>query len=668
LAARRPSADALVGAVLAVGLALVTFAAGGGTALGSNTWVEIALTIVGAGLASAAVLLAAPGRPWGSAPLLLLVLVTVWTAVSIAWSLQPGQSWLEANRAVAYLAAFGGALALARLMPERWPGLLWALAVLPVAVCGYALLVKVFPATLDPGDAIGRLRLPFDYPNAVGLMAAMGLPPWLWAGTRREGGRIGRALAVPALGVLTLALILSYSRGALVVAGGGLLVWFALVPLRLRAALVLALGALGGGVVTVWALAHHALTHDYVALSSRTSTGHRFGFVLVAMLAIQTGAGFVAAFQADRTTLPEFARRRVGTALVALVALIPIGAVGAAAGSSRGLTGTVSHAWNQLTSPNSGGAADVPGRLVSLGSSRGRYWNEGLKVGEHALLKGVGAGGFATAHTRYYRERENFFVQHTHSYLIETFADLGLIGVALSLTLLVAWAQAAALPLRAPPPATRAPERDGLITMLATIVIFGLASMIDWTWFIPGTALVALVCAGWLAGRGPLAEPVGRLRRARLRAPGAIFAVTAIAVITLVTAWMIAQPLRSANADAAALDALTRGDIAGAIARARAAASEDPVSVDPLLELAAFYRAHGDNQAALDELQRAVSLQPENTAPWFQEGELLLELRRPAQALPALMKAAQLDLGSTAAASAVKRAQAELAQATPTGS
>ena len=46
--------------------------------------------------------------------------------------------------------------------------------------------------------------------------------------------------------------------------------------------------------------------------------------------------------------------------------------------------------------------------------------------------------------------------------------------------------------------------------MLAVVVIFGVSSLIDWTWFIPGVTVPALVCAGWLAGRGPIAEPVGR--------------------------------------------------------------------------------------------------------------------------------------------------------------
>ncbi len=649
----------LVGLTLALGLGIVSFVTGGGTDLAPNTWAEIAVTAVGAALAIAAVLFSAPGRAWGSTTLLLFAILTVFTAASIAWAVQPANSWVEANRAVSYLAAFGGAMALARIAPARWAAVVGAVALLATVLSGYALLVKVFPASLDPGDPVGRLRLPFDYWNAVGLIADMGLPACLWLGARREGGLISRALAVPAIGILVLAIMLSLSRGALVIAALGLLVWFVLVPLRLRAAAVLLVGAAGGGAASAWALSDHSLIHDEVAQHARTVAGHQFGLVLIVMLVLLPAAGVVTSVALDRVKTSDGTRRRIGTALVLLAALIPVAGVGAVAESSRGLTGTISHAWNQLTSPNSGGAAPVPGRLLSLGSTRGRYWNEGLKVGEHALLKGTGAGGFATATAHYTSNPTNSFVAHAHSYLIEVFADFGLIGVALSLALLVAWGAAAAraVGFRGPVPPARRAERDGLLTLLVVVLIFGLNSAIDWTWFIPGTALTALVCAGWLAGRGPLDAPPSR-RRLSL-GPAAIAATTITVAVVLITGWLIFQPLRSSNADSAALAAFTQGKAGEAFSDAHAAATDDPVSVDPLFELAAFYRATGNGSQALGELQKAVSLQPDNPQTWIEEGEFLLGLRRPAQALTALERAWKLDLGSFRLAAVIDQAVLE---------
>ena len=223
-----------------------------------------------------------------------------------------------------------------------------------------------------------------------------------------------------------------------------------------------------------------------------------------------------------RWTVPRLrrrTRRRIGTALVLLVGLVPVAGVVALAASSRGLTGQVSHIWHTLTNQN-GVVGNEPGRLVQLSNSRPHYWGEALKVGEHHLLAGVGAVGFSTAQGQYtsgvWSGRDGH-VDHAHGYLLQTFADFGLIGLLLTLALLVAWAIAAgrSLGLRRPlrlaalraPPTEHAAEHAGLLTLAAVVLIFGLHSLIDWTWFIPGTAVLALVCAGWLAGRGPARAP-----------------------------------------------------------------------------------------------------------------------------------------------------------------
>ena len=54
-----------------------------------------------------------------------------------------------------------------------------------------------------------------------------------------------------------------------------------------------------------------------------------------------------------------------------------------------------------------------------------------------------------------------------------------------------------------------------MLSMLCLVVVFGVHSTVDWTWFVPGDACVALVCAGWLAGRGPLTGATGADARDR---------------------------------------------------------------------------------------------------------------------------------------------------------
>jgi hypothetical protein len=641
---RRITGDRALGLALAGALTVLAFLTSGGTDLAPNTWVEIALTTVAAALGMVVALIGARAPAWGGVTLLLFAALAALTYASIGWSVQPAISWLEANRTLSYLAAFAVAMAAARLVPRRSPALLGAIAVSATVLTGYALLVKVFPATFDPADVVARLRAPFDYWNATGLIAAMGLPGCVWAGARPESGRIPRALSIPAIGVLVVVMILSYSRGALVAALLGLGCWFALEPLRLRGVLVLALGGAGAAAVTAWALGIPGLTSDYTSLHARTAAGHQLGVALLIMLAALIIVGIVTAQAMERLVLPARARRLIGLSLLGLLGLVPVAGLVALATSARGFTGEISHAWTTATDPNSV-VYENSGRLAQLGSSRPRYWNEGVKVGDHALLAGVGARGFGTARTRY--STDPLLVADAHSYVIETFADFGLIGLALSLALLVAWALAARRALIAPAARARewTGERAALSALLATVLIFGFSSAIDWTWFIPGVTVPALLCAGWLAGRGPLGVRIGRMaRRRRLAtAPGAGAIVVTLAALALIAGWFIWQPLRAADADASAISAMLAGHGRAALADARTAVASNPVSVDALSELSAVYVGLGDLPAARAELVKATTVQPDNPATWVALAQFDLARGEPALAPRSLERARRLN-------------------------
>ena len=313
----------------------------------------------------------------------------------------------------------------------------------------------------------------------------------------------------------------------------------------------------------------------------------------------------------ERIRLPELARRRIGTVLVCLVALVPVAAVAAAAASSRGLTGQVSHAWHSLTSSTSV-VKDTSSRLSQLGSSRPLYWGQGIKVGEHHVLAGAGELAYGVARLRYTTVAAK--TDHAHSYLFQTFADLGLIGVALTIALLIAWVAAAARALRPAVP-VRLDERHGLIALAAIVVAFGVQSLLDWTWYFPGVSVPALLAAGWLAGRGPLDAPTGRAanRRRLTERPAAGAAVLTLAAAALVCAWLMWEPLHSNDEIAAAQNA---GTNQAAFAAARSAVSANPLSTRPLLQLSILYEGVRDNRAARAELVRATRLQPDNPEPW----------------------------------------------------
>jgi hypothetical protein len=682
-------------------LCLVTFLAGAGQILSTMTSTELVLTL-GCGIAAAAaVLFVSAGRPaYGAWTAGLLLAFAALSALSVVWSVQPDASWQDAARLFAYCAVFALAVLLARIAPGRWPAVLGGVLLTSAIVCGYALLTKVFPNRLGTEQIVyyARLREPYGYWNATGLAAALGAIACLWLGARRSGHALLSALAYPALGIMLVTLLLAYSRGALVALVLGVALWLCLVPLRLRGATVLIAGALGAGVVVAWDFSRTALTSDHALLAARLHAGHQLGVLLAAMVLALTLAGLAIGFLTGRHPPSARTRRRAGALLLSLPVIAAIALAGMLAVSHRGFTGSISHGLSSLTNPNAPVPANGPGRLTALGSARARYWNEALEVFAAHPALGVGAGGYDTARLRY--RTKPIHVTHAHGFVVQTLADLGVVGLLLALALLAAWLVAAgrathpfnrrwsawrwralrAQPVRAAE-ALYSPERIGLLTMLCLLVTFGLHSFVDWTWYVPGLACTALLCAGWLAGRGPLpsrfaaagapagsepnwlrmaaasagsestaagaahpAERHGPNRLPSLREVGPIRGAIAAAVLlaTLLAAWAAWQPQRSVDASSEAL-ALVESNPARALSAAQTAVSRDPLSAEALLTLAAIQQHAGQSSAAQLTYQRAVHLQPSNPQTWQALGEYELRLGQPTAALDALRAAVYLN-------------------------
>jgi O-antigen ligase len=640
---------------------VVAFVAGGGLSLVPMTAIEIALTVA-SGLIVAALVLrrgvaVAAGRReqagarvvavsdeadaergarpmYGLASVLLLFAFAALSVLSVAWSVEPDASWQDAGRLFAYCGVFATAVALARVAPQRWSALLGGVTLAAVVITGYALLTKIFPGQLGATETFARLQQPYGYWVATGLTAAMGAIGCLWLGARRDGHALLRALAYPAMGLELTTLMLTYSRGPLAALLIGLVLWFCIVPLRLRGAAVLITGALGAAVVVAFDFSSHALSSENVPLAQRDPAGHQLGVLLVAVLVALALAGLTIGFLTARRAPSPRLRRSAGAALLALIAAGILAVFGALAVSQRGLTGTISHDWNTLTNANAKSPENTPNRLTAVASVRARSWDEALKIYSAHPLLGVGAGGYATARLRYRTETLN--VRHAHGYIVQTLAELGLVGLAATLALLVSWLVAAG---RATHPFNRrwrawrwshsrlpyTPERIGMLSMLTIVVVFGAHSLADWTWYVPGTACMALLCAGWLAGRGPIedaahsplasAHQLRRTLAARQLPRAAIAIAAAILATALIAAWAQWQPERSATSSEEAIAMISR-EPGAARSAAQAAVSEDPESLQALRYLAAVQQATGEPSAAEATLQRAVKLQPANPQSW----------------------------------------------------
>jgi tetratricopeptide (TPR) repeat protein len=666
---RFATADAAVTVGVAGTIVALAFYAQGGVAIGPMTWTEIVLIVAGAGLCAFAI--AAPSRVERVAPahgvrtVALFAAFVAFSAVSVIWSLAPSDTWLDANRLLAYLAVFAASLALARLLPGRWPSLLAGIALASVIVCGWALLTKVFPEAFGETELFARLRPPFGYWNAVGLMAALGVPPLLWLAARRTGHAALGALAYPALGLLLVCLMLSYSRGALVALLVGLVLWLAIVPLRLRAAAALLASGVAAGLVTAWAFAQDGLTKDRLELFVRSDAGHELGLLLALMMLLLLVVGLAVGFAAAYYPPSETMREQAGRGVLGLVGVGLLAGLLALALAPGGVDGQVSKAWKNLTDPAARTPTNSPDRLAATASVRARYWREALKVHADSPLIGSGAAAYGTARKRYRTGEVD--VQHAHGWVVQTLADLGWIGLLLSLAAAAAWLGAAAgvlglrrrdrgLPWDA--------ERVGMVTLGTVVLVFALHQLIDWTWYAPAPSVLFLLAAGWLIARPPLRErldePVQQPSpwplRAKLMAwrphPLRWALACGVLAVALLASWTVAQPLRAVHAGDAAVARLEIKAFDAAREIAFIGTQRNPLSVEPLWELAAVEAATGRRAEAEAALAQAVELQPANALAWRRLGRYQLSvLAKPAEALSAFRAAYYLDPQSPEAAS-----------------
>lgn len=521
-------ASSAASALLGAGFCAIAFAGGSGFALQNVTWVEMGAVVGGALLVALAILRGRGGRLHGGFTLLAFGALAVLCALSIAWSVAPDRSWQSANQTVSYVALFAGGMALARLWRDGRAAAVVLRGVLLAAsvVIVYALLTRVFPS-LNPDEVFARLGAPYGYWNALGTTAALAVPPTLWLGSRRTGHQAVTALAYPLLSLLVVALFLSYSRGALIMAGLGAALWVAFVPLRLRSITLLGVSLAGAAPVIVWALGQDAFTKNQVTTQVREAVATEFGLWLLATVILMLGAGLTIGFRVARRPPRARARLRMGTAATVVACVVPIVLVVVLANSDRGLGGTIQQGYESLTSISKKTPAG-PSRLLSASSARGLYWHQAKEVFLDHYWKGSGADTFEVTRLRYRPPNDRTVPQHAHGYLHQTAADLGIAGLLVSIVLVIAWllsARRATGVLRRRRSLDFTPERIGLVALALCALVFGMHSVVDWIWYVPGPAAMALVAAGFAAGRGPLGAWRREAAAVPVDAPPAPFAV-----------------------------------------------------------------------------------------------------------------------------------------------
>jgi hypothetical protein len=438
--------------------------------------------IVAWAIVALAVIAGAPPLPQSRLGLVALGGVAgyvAWITVSGSWSPLPTDAADDAQRALLYLGAFVAAVALLRSRVLARAGEL-VLAAGAVTVVGYALAGRLLPGIVHEAvsaDALGRLDQPLTYWNAMGALAAIAFTLSTRIAGDRSRPRGVRVAAGAAAVPMLVAVYLTFSRGALAAVVAGLVVLTVMAPTwgQLRiSAITLELGVLG-----IFAAAASAPVRTGVdALSSREGGG---ALVFVVLVALMAGAAALVAWsiagersgagRSGRLPLPSWAGLAAGLIVVAIV-VVPV-AVARDSKSPAPVAGRTSQ------------------RLTSVGSNRYAYWKVALRAGLHHPLAGVGASGFAS---QWLAHRSISEAAHdAHSLEIETFAELGLIGLALLGTMFAGIGLCGRAVQRADPALAAGPG--------AALTVWALHSAIDWDWEMPALTLIGVILAGLLVAQ-----------------------------------------------------------------------------------------------------------------------------------------------------------------------
>ncbi|HET8651158.1 MAG TPA: O-antigen ligase family protein [Gaiellaceae bacterium] len=613
--------------VAAAGLCLAAVLFGGGSRYAPLAWIGAA-AVLAAALGLALVLLGRLAFPRldGAAVafVALLAWFVLWNAVSIVWSLQPDRSWEYFNRGVVYFAfVLLGILiaAAARWAPRAIAG---GLLVLFAAALCWALVGKVVPNLGPDADRTARLRSPLGYWNALALLAGMAIPLALWAAVRREHTRWIRVGSVVVVYLAAIALLLTYSRGGVVVALAGVAVYIAFAGQRLETTAALVLALAPAALLATWSFGQPGLVEAGRPYDQRLRDGLEFG---AAVVIVGAAVAFVAHLgvanegrwqpQLTRVLSPRgIAVASVVVVLVAALGLTRGDPVGWARDSFREFT-------NPVTTAGSG-----PERLGDFGSnSRWTWWGEAWQLWEDHPVAGTGAGTFSLA--RRPLRTNTTVATEPHNLALQFLSETGLVGFLLITGAGVAAALATVRALRR----LDQPDAAAVLALAVLALVYLIHGLVDYDWdFVAVSAPVFLVL-GVLVAAG---RPAARVPR---EAPFAVgFLVLGAAVLaSLAAPWLAAREVESAYA------ALERRDAGEAASDARRARTLNPLAVEPLFAEAVAEEVAGDDRKALDLYIRAVELQPENPRTWFELGRFELDIGLRDAGIRHLQRSSELD-------------------------
>lgn len=554
-----------------------------------------------------------------------LALLAVWILLSSQWSHAPSRGLVEFDRALLYVLV----LALFASLPRTIARAQWlaaGLAAAAITVCVAALLSRLLPEVFPTGAEFvaHRLSYPLTYWNALGLLAVFGLVLALHGTTRCEGSRVVRVLGAGAAPIAATTILLTFSRGAIVVGTLGVVGYLLLS--RSRGAVTGLLVAVPAVAVSlVAAFGAKALAGPHPTSAAGVQQG---GDVAVVLGACVLGAIVLRALllgvdvRLAALRLPRLsAGRRIAAILVAVAAL-------AVVSIALGVPGTLRSGFDGFVHGHQTNHDDSRARLTDPGNN-GRFdlWRVSLDDFARAPARGTGAGTFQTEWQRARPKLEP--AVDGHSLYIEILGELGLPGLLLLVVALLTLLGGLAARLRGR-------ERPLNAALFVCAAAWMLHAGFDWDWEMPATS-VWLFAAGGMALSAPAGTASPPRNAGRL---GRLVGSLAVLLVCI-------NPVQVARSQAPldlSAEALKRGDCRAAVPAAVSVTSAESVRPEPYQILALCDIRSGLPQLAL---QAALAARDRDPGDWQYEYTLALVLgaqgRDPRSAAGRALKLNPLD-------------------------
>jgi len=521
----------------------------------------------------------------------LMGALAVWIALSSLWSISTSASIRELERMLVYVAV---ALAVALVLRRGdTAGVLGGVLIGVTLVSTYALATRLLPDRFETHDdpiVSYRLAEPIGYWNALGVLAAMGLVVTVGvaAHARRTSVSLAASAAAP---ILAMTLYFTFSRGGWASLVIGLAGAIAVDARRLRLCWVGIVVAIPSAICIAYSSQQEALTTEDAPVAAAVREGHRVVVVILAAIACSALAGLSARSLAGRLGVSRRARRGFDLALAASLTIALV-AVLIGAGGPGGALDRLEEQFN--AEPVTG--VDLNDRLFSIsGNGRSEQLRVAWEAGRERPLVGHGSGTFEYL---WYEQRPNrLVVRDGHSLYMETFAELGMVGVALLAAILGTLVVGA---LRG--------RRDRFVPAGAgALLAWASASALDWHWEMVGVTIAALLAgsAGLLATERRAPKLLRGGTRVALVGLGTV--LSAVAVVSLV----------GNQALFAAREALARQEWSDARDDARRARALVFWSHEPELVIGDAAAGLGDREGALRAYRSAVDTDPRNWVAWL---------------------------------------------------